>query len=122
MKAPSLLTRILSKNTNTYFGPFKRTTVEGQSPEEFTFANESHRTAGRLEVTHLACVAAGDWQRFWNGEFGSTLKEPSMNATFFHLFALVTSRVGSITVLMYALTCLPFDYDLSWSLWVQAVG
>jgi hypothetical protein len=58
-----------------YFGPLKRTPFEGQSPEEFTFENESHRTAKKPEVLHLACIATYDWKRHWNGGgLGTNLK------------------------------------------------
>ena len=75
------------------------------SPEEFTFESEPQRLAGYLEVTHLAHIVSRDWQRFWNGSFGRTLKEPSMNAIFFHDFVFQTGN--TTTVLTYALTCLP---------------
>jgi len=93
---------------DTYFGPLKSRPVEDGS-EEFTFESESHRCAGHLEVTHLAYIACGgDWEQFWEGELGKTLKEPSMNVIFFHYFVLIALRMGgTITVLTYALTCLP---------------
>ena len=77
---------------------------------EFTFGSESHTSsrAVHLEVTYLAYIACGgDWEFFWKGGLGKTLKEPLMNAVFFY-FALISLRMGeSITVLTYALTCLP---------------
>jgi hypothetical protein len=75
------------------------------SPEEFTFESEYQRLAGILEVTHLVHLASRDWQQLWNGKFGSSLKEPSTNAMFFHDFIFQTS--STTTVLTYALTCLP---------------
>jgi hypothetical protein len=96
---------------DAYFGPRKRTPVEGRSPEEFTFENESHREAGHPEVYHLGYIADYDWGRYWHGDLGKALKEPSMNTIFFHCFAVQLCK--TTTVLTYALTCLPFDYDLS---------
>jgi hypothetical protein len=61
------------------------------------------------EVFHLAYIAHYDWERYWNG--GQALKESAMNTVFFHCFAVQPRRFT--TVLTYALTCLPFDYDLS---------
>ena len=78
---------------------------------ESTLENESHRHAGYLEVLHLASIAAYDWKQYWHGELGNALKEPAMNAIFFDHFTIQPSEMA--TVLPYALTCLPFDYDLS---------
>jgi hypothetical protein len=90
---------------DTYFGPLN---VEDGLPEEFISESESRRHADHLEVTHLAYIACGAWENFWKGRLGKTLKEPSMNAAFFYYFALITLQTSkSITVLTYALTCLP---------------
>jgi hypothetical protein len=51
------------------------------------------------------------------GDLGQTLKEPVMNAMFLYYFAF--QQGGTTTILTYALTCLPFDYDLSSSLQKQ---
>ena len=54
----------------------------------------------------LPVVAIGKF--FWKGGLGKTLKAPLMDAAFFFYFALISFRMGgSITVLPYALTCLP---------------
>ena len=68
----------------------------------------SWRFAGYLEVAHLAHIASRDWQLFWNGKLGGTLKEPLMYGTFFQSFSAFAFETGSTTtVLTYALTCLP---------------
>ena len=50
-------------------------------------------------------IASGDWQLFWEGKLGSSLKEPLMNGIFFLHFVL---HAGStITAKTYVLICLP---------------
>jgi hypothetical protein len=90
-----------------YFGPLKKGPVEdeSQSPEESTFESESDKCAGKFEVAHLAYIAFGDWQRFWMGQLGSSLKEPLMSAMFFQYFALHAH--SAIAAKTYVLTCLP---------------
>ena len=79
-----------------------------------TLENESHRHAGYFEVLHLASIAAYDWKRYWSGELGKSLEERAMNTIFLDQFTVQPSEMT--TVLPYALTCLPFDSDLSSSL------
>ena len=85
---------------------------------ESTHENQSHRQAGYLEVLHLASIAAYDWKQYWGGELGKALKEHAMNAIFLYQLSVQPSEMT--TVLQYALTCLPFDYDLSSPLQKQA--
>lgn len=70
---------------DAYFGPLKRS-VEDGSPGESPFENESHKAAGRLEVIHVAYVAAYQWGRYWCGDLG--IKVSSINSIFLHSFAL----------------------------------
>ncbi len=72
------------------------------SREEFTFESESQRLAGYLEVAHLAHIAYGDWQLFWKGELGSSLKEPLMTAMFFQVSPSMRTALST-----YVLICLP---------------
>lgn len=58
----------------------------------------------RLEVIHLVYIASHDWELFWSGELGNSMKELSMNVIF-QYFALHAGR--TIITLTYALTCLP---------------
>jgi hypothetical protein len=75
------------------------------SQEELTSESEPQRLAGHLEVTHVGHIASRDWHQFWTGRLGKILKEPLMTAIFFQDFAFQTST--TVTVLLYALTCLP---------------
>ncbi len=80
------------------------------SLEEFIFESESQRLAMYLEVAHLAHIAFGDWQQFWKGELGSSLKESLMTAIFFRDLTL---HAGStITAKTYVLICLPLLFTI----------
>ena len=75
------------------------------SPEESTSESEWQRLAGYPEVAHLVAIAGGDWQQFWRGELGGSLKEPLVNAMFFQHFAL--NAGSTIAANAYGLICLP---------------
>ncbi len=88
---------------NAYLGPPKRSD-EDMSPEELTFESESQTLAGFHEVTHLASIANVDWQLFWRGELGRSLKEPLMSGIFFLHFTLQAGSI--IATKTYVLICL----------------
>lgn len=89
---------------NAYFGPPKRSD-EDVSSEELTFEGEFQRLAEYHEVTHLAHIANGDWQLYWRGELGNSLKEPLMSGIFFLNFGLQAGSI--IATKTYVLICLP---------------
>jgi len=56
-------------------------------------------------VTHLSSVASGDWQLFWKGKLGKTLKELLM---FWGILPVFVLHAGStIAAYTYVLICLP---------------
>jgi len=97
---------------DVYFGPLNRT-VEDGLPEE------SHRRVGRLEAIHLASIALNDWERYWDGELGNSIKEMLMNVVFLYHFALQPGI--TTTVRTYALTCLPRLITIYCRLYKQSV-
>jgi hypothetical protein len=90
---------------DAYFGPLERErSVKEGSPECYTSESERHRRATSPELTHLAYIAGGKWEQFWDGKLGSSLKGMSMNVVFFHFFALNAIQTGgAVTVRTYAL-------------------
>ncbi len=75
------------------------------SPEESTTESEWQGFAGFFEVAHLVALASGDWQQFWRGELGGSLKEPLINTMFFQHFGL--NAGSTIAAKTYGLICLP---------------
>jgi len=75
------------------------------SPEESTTESEWQGFAGFFEVAHLVALASGDWQQFWRGELGGSLKEPLMSVMFFQHFAL--NAGSTIAAKTCGLICLP---------------
>ena len=79
------------------------------------------RDADLIEITHIAYIASGNWEKCWKGPIGHALKETAANAIFFVKIAIQDSCDNHITVQLCVLAHLlaSFGYELASSLQKQ---